>query len=47
MRISVYKEMGAGYLTRTKDLILVGGSHTKRMRGEVISSRQRSPVIYA
>jgi hypothetical protein len=25
MRISVYKEMGAGYLTRIKDLILAGG----------------------
>jgi hypothetical protein len=28
--MSVYKEMGADYLTRTKDLIFVGISPTRR-----------------
>jgi hypothetical protein len=32
--MSVYEEIGAGYLTRTKDLNLYGG--------EVVSPRQRS-----
>jgi hypothetical protein len=28
--MSVYKEIGAGYLTRTKDLIFAGVSPTRR-----------------
>jgi hypothetical protein len=34
--MSVYKEMGAGYLPRTKDLILAGVSSARRRRGEVV-----------
>jgi hypothetical protein len=30
MRMSVYKEIGAGYLTRTKDLIFAGVSFARR-----------------
>jgi hypothetical protein len=30
MRMSVYKEMGAGYLTRIKDLIFAGVLLTRR-----------------
>jgi hypothetical protein len=47
MRMSVYKEMGAAYLTRTKDLTLVGVPPAGRVRGEVVSPRQRSLMMYA
>jgi len=47
MRMSVYKEMGAGYLTRAKDLTLAGESLARRRRGELVSPRQRSPMMYA
>ena len=40
MRISVYREMGAGYFTRTKDQIFAGVSLARRRRGEVVSPRQ-------
>jgi hypothetical protein len=43
----MYKEMGAGYLTRTKDLIFAGVSLARRRRGEVVSLKQRYSVIYA
>jgi hypothetical protein len=39
--MSVYKKMGAGYLTRTKDLTLAGVSLARRRRGDVVSPRQR------
>ena len=38
--MSVYKEMGTGYLTRTKDLIFAGVSLARRRREEVVSPRQ-------
>jgi len=38
--MSVYKEMGASYLTYTKDLTPAGVSLARRRRGEVVLPRQ-------
>jgi hypothetical protein len=39
MRISVYEEIGAAYLTRIKDLNLSCDSHANRRGDEVVSPR--------
>jgi hypothetical protein len=45
--MSVYKETGAGYLTRTKDLNLLCESHASRRRDKVVSPRQYNLAMYA
>jgi hypothetical protein len=45
--MSVYEEIKAGYLIRTKDLNLLCESHTSRREDEVMSPRQRSLATYA
>jgi hypothetical protein len=45
--MSVYEEIEAGYLIRTKDLNLSYKSYISRRGDEVMSSRQRSLATYA
>jgi hypothetical protein len=45
--MSVYKEIKAGYLIRTKDLNLSCESHASRRGDKVMSPRQRSLATYA
>jgi hypothetical protein len=44
--MSVYKEIEAGYLIRTKDLNLSCKSYASRRENEVISPKQRSLATY-
>jgi hypothetical protein len=44
--MSVYEEIEAGYLIRTKNLNLLYKSYTSRKRDKVVSSKQRSLATY-
>jgi len=45
--MSVYRETGAVYSTRTRDLSFEGESHAKHLRSEVVTSYTGSLLMYA